>query len=482
MAHTKVMAKVVTDNTGFQQELPVLLVATPNSIQVFEPLLDYLLKYSNVRSLTWMEKLCQIVGLLLDYMEVNKGLFDKPVHLFTEFTKRIHLGTIGTDGLDPSGLYWLPKTAKNANQLLSMLSGFSDDLVVSNRGVPLNPWVEATAFEQMVKWAAWTNKSERSFLGHLDKYSKATDVVNLARQMKLPTTPKGDTAEKKAFPDKRLEDLLFNGFVNPGQEESKNELSKYDWRGICIALLMNGGGLRVCECFHIWIHDIQPDPLNPDIAHVRVYHPAQGAAPKDFILASGKAPTNRAEYLAAKHPNYPPRHKASGSYHAGWKNPKLSNDNERYLHVHWFPSKLGKYFLIAWRMYLTQRISYGITAAKHPFLFASHHGKHLGEPYTMSSFREALERAVERIGMGYSKAEGTTEHGHRHAYGQRATRGELGVSVIQAGMHHVSPESQEVYTTPSIAHVTKKMAQAQTTLEDPFNFELMLAFNNKSGE
>lgn len=136
-------------------------------------------------------------------------------------------------------------------------------------------------------------------------------------------------------------------------------------------LLMNGGGLRVCECFHIWIHDIQPDPLNPDIAHVRVYHPAQGAAPKDFILASGKAPTNRAEYLAAKHPNYPPRHKASGSYHAGWKNPKLSNDNERYLHVHWFPSKLGKYFLIAWRMYLTQRISYGITAAKHPFLFAS---------------------------------------------------------------------------------------------------------------
>jgi hypothetical protein len=54
--------------------------------------------------------------------------------------------------------------------------------------------------------------------------------------------------------------------------------------------------------------------------------------------------------------------------------------------------------------------------------------------------------------------------------------------VIQAGMHHVSPESQEVYTTPSIAHVTKKMAQAQTTLEDPFNFELMLAFNNKSGE
>lgn len=85
-----------------------------------------------------------------------------------------------------------------------MLSGFSDDLVVSNRGVPLNPWVEATAFEQMVKWAAWTNKSERSFLGHLDKYSKATDVVNLARQMKLPTTPKGDTAEKKAFPTSAL--------------------------------------------------------------------------------------------------------------------------------------------------------------------------------------------------------------------------------------------------------------------------------------
>jgi integrase len=130
-------------------------------------------------------------------------------------------------------------------------------------------------------------------------------------------------------------------------------------------------------------------------------------------------------------------------------------------------------------MYLAQRISYGISADKHPFLFVSHHGEYLGEPYTMSSFREALARAVQRIGMGSSKAEGTTEHGHRHAYGQRATRGDLGVSVIQAGMHHASPESQEVYTAPSITHVTQKMAQAAKTLEDPFNFASMLALSNK---
>jgi hypothetical protein len=422
-----------------------------------------------------MDKLCLVTGLLLDYISANRNVFLKPVPLFAEFAKRVHLGTISAEGDDPSGLFWLPRTASNANQLLSMLSEFSDNVSRKYSTESLNPWIEATTYEQMMRWAAWSNKSEKSFLGHTFDKDKAYEVSKLARQIKLPTVSKGEITETNAFSDSRLMDLLFVGFINPGQESSLNNFEKYDWRGICITLLMNGGGLRDCECFQIWVHDIQPDPIDPGIAYVRVFHPTQGAAPNDFTLPSGRTLTNRAEYLALKHPGYPPRNKAKGAYHAGWKNPKLSNDTDKYLHVHWFPKSLGKIFLFAWKMCLAQRMSLGITAERHPFLFVSYHDKWKGEPYTIDSFREAHARAIRRIGLTPAKRLGTTEHGHRHAYGQRAAKGDLGVSVIQSAMHHRSPDSQAVYTAPSITHVNDEMVEGLKKLGDKLVSDAVLA-------
>jgi hypothetical protein len=45
-----------------------------------------------------MVKLCQIVGMLLDYTEANHANFEKPVALFETFTQRVYTGTIGEDG------------------------------------------------------------------------------------------------------------------------------------------------------------------------------------------------------------------------------------------------------------------------------------------------------------------------------------------------------------------------------------------------
>jgi integrase len=57
--------------------------------------------------------------------------------------------------------------------------------------------------------------------------------------------------------------------------------------------------------------------------------------------------------------------------------------------------------------------------------------------------------AVKRIGLEHSKALGTTEHGHRHAYGYRLANHGFSQVEIQKAMHHKSPDSCLVYLQPT---------------------------------
>ena len=79
MNHARVNAKVIGDSTGIQVQIPVILVEKDGQCLPLEPLVDYLLKMSGGKSRTWMNKLCQVVEMLLDYMDANHGQFYKPV-------------------------------------------------------------------------------------------------------------------------------------------------------------------------------------------------------------------------------------------------------------------------------------------------------------------------------------------------------------------------------------------------------------------
>src|SRR5438105_4784429 len=122
MNHVRVTAKVVNDNTGIKANIPVILLNDGRHCTALMPLVDYLIANSQARSSSWMAKLCQIVGMLLDYTEANYLNFEKPAALFETFAQRVYTGTIGEDGRDPSGLYCWPKLTKTANQLLNTLS------------------------------------------------------------------------------------------------------------------------------------------------------------------------------------------------------------------------------------------------------------------------------------------------------------------------------------------------------------------------
>ena len=107
MSSVKVKATIVEDNTGVKSQIPILLTEQGEVGSVT----DYVLKLeAEGSSHSSMNAFIRAVSLLLEYMEANKGLFGDPEMLFQTFAKRLYTGTIGEDGLDPSGLYWIPSS------------------------------------------------------------------------------------------------------------------------------------------------------------------------------------------------------------------------------------------------------------------------------------------------------------------------------------------------------------------------------------
>lgn len=404
--------------------------------------------------------------MLLDYMEVNGSNFGSPTELFSAFAQKVFSGTVAEDGLDPSGLYWLGKRLDNGKTLLNQLAQFSDWMHKEYGAGQLNLWREATTYEARLNWAAFLHKTKNAFLGHLDDFATAAQAAKEARLVRQRRTPTGDRGETKAFLDEQFMQLLFEGFIVPGKEHSTDPVERYQWRDICITILMHWGGLRVSEPFHLWVGDVLPHPDKPDEAIVRLYHPIDGAAPTDRRTPTGRVYPNRETYLKANYPGYLPRHMETGNRFAGWKGMRMSDTSQNYRFVHWLPAgEAGRLFMQAWKLYNYQLMRARIGADTHPFLFVSFHGKQRGEPYTIDAYRAAHERAIHRIGLEPAKFNGTTHHGHRHAYGQRARRAGVDRLVMQRGLGHRSIESQEVYTAPSIDQVTQDLEKASSALE-----------------
>lgn len=479
MRHVKVISKTIRDNTGMSIEIPTLLIEQNGEVVPLWQLHEYLIK-NHSKSRSWRNKLIQAVGLLLDYTDANHNNFSNPKDFFQSFTEAIYSGIINEEGYDPSSLYWLPKRTKTANSLLFTLSEFSDWLHKEYGATQLNPWREATRYEERLNWMALTHKSHRSFLGHLDSASEISETAKRARSVKLRRAHSGDYGAVKSFPEYKIHELLWEGFKK-SNKDNLSLLDQYNWRDIAITILMHGGGLRVSEAFHIWVHDVIPDPYDPKLALVRVYHPSEGVPPKDFKMPDGKYLTNRDAYLRMKY-GLLPRNKLTGIRHAGWKNPKMSDVQQNYMQVHWFPRKWGYLFMQVWKLYMAQRLRKQVPDT-HPFLFVSFDNKNKGEMYTIDSYRQSHKRAVKKIELTVGKMLGTTEHGHRHAYGQRLKEAKLDRKVTQAGMHHKADESQDVYTEPTIDEVTKELAAASEALNNgeqlPMNVDLDAWFNQE---
>lgn len=450
MTHVVVRYKVMRDNTGVQEEIPVIIT----EFGPLKPLIHYILKYRRVSSESSINKLVQAVGLLIDYMQANHDCYDNARELFEGFVHRLYTGTVGVDGTDPSDLYWDGLKPLVVRALVNHLSKFSDWMTEELGTTQLNPWRQATRAEEQLAWAAWHHKRNRAFLAHAMNRDTAALEMSQARNVLLQKTPIIDHEAVKFFPDDRIDDLLFQGFIVPGKQKSSRIEERLNLRDILITLLMHFGGLRVSEPFHLYVHDVTPDPTNPGSAYVRVFHPSLGLAPDDWFDARGKpVRCNRATYLRGKW-GLPPRtdYPSSRTLHAGWKGNALDSATHS-MDINWFPTWAGELFWKLWVFYMGHRAQ---LSCDHPYAFVTRAGK----PYSIDAYEDAHRNAINRIDLTPAKVLGTTPHGHRHAYGQRLTDAQIDPIFRKKALHHKSLESQVVYTEPDRKKLSRLLEAA----------------------
>ncbi|WP_340600955.1 gamma-mobile-trio recombinase GmtY [Acinetobacter sp. HZNU-JH01] len=394
------------------------------------------LAWFNSKSEAWKERSCYALKLLLKYINVTPNL-DSATKVLKAFTEALITGTINSpSNTDPLELYWRPRTVRDTNNLLFHITHYTDFLALQDEHETnkVNPFCKATGYEERLNWCAYYHKKANVFLNHLTKKDLSPQQVRIVGSFREDLI---DFEYAVRFPEDQIERLLYLGFEKNGE---------IDYKSQAITMLMNYGGLRKSEIFHIYTSDITLNPNKPKEALVRVYHPELGASPDTYFK-------NRREYLLAK-TAYKPRNNYlfSERLYAGWKTPLLTS-KLGYFEVVFNPPEKAKEFLFIWANYLKYQRIEPSKSNPHPFAFTNT----LGEPETIKNFQRLHKNAVERIGLVCKKALGTTEHGHRHAYGFRARQAGLNQVEIQKAMHHKSPTSCLVYIKPTLEEVQDKL-------------------------
>jgi hypothetical protein len=436
--------RVLTDETGAFTELPALL--TPEG--PLTPLLDYCLTRVHDRSPAWVTKVVRSVGIFLEYMAANPLEHDTHL-LFQNFAQRLYSGTFDPQtGIDNSGLAWPVRSSADARRIITDLTFFFEWLRKKSPGAgQVNPRYAGDSFDSACDRAAYIHRRDAALLGHTWGANFSASSKGFA--VRAQRSQHVYTSEPPAFPEDRLFDLLTSGFKVG---------NRYDYRGILLTLLCDAG-FRESEPLHLYCEDVVPDPFNPKSALVRIHHPSQGFAPVGWRDVHGRErKANRATYLAERF-GLLPRNQVYGKRAAGWKGGM--HDGKYYKEAHWFPPEAGELFLTIWKKYLRQVAQVNRT---HPFAFINLGTEHRGEMYTLSSFNKAHARACARIGLLVGKELGTTEHGHRHAYGRRLKNAGVEPSFLRRFMHHSSEESQKVYTNPTTAETRHALMRAAEKL------------------
>lgn len=371
MQTVKVIAKVIDDNSGVYTRIPVLLDQNNEPIK---PLVEYALKLKrNGMSPPTISNYIKATQLLLEYMAANVNEFTSPETLFGGFSSRLYTGTIGDDGLDPSGLYWLACSKQVARLHINALSKITDWLVEKHGAISMNPIVQGDSFTNCLNYAAWFRRNQNNFLGHIkDMNINSTVLHSRSIQGRRPLGKQSQDAIE--FPACHFDALYSNGLG--GALDYRVAL-----RDQLILLLMHGGGLRESEALHLWIDDVFIDPSNSKSVKVRIYHPEDGKAPNNWRGRSGK--TTRAAYLKEKYA-LSPRNDLMGKKRVGWKS-RVTDSKDEYLEVYWFPTVYGEVFAKLWQDYIRFLTS---VERNHPYAFVSFHPKHRGNPYTLNAFHD----------------------------------------------------------------------------------------------
>ncbi len=396
------------------------------------------------------------IGLLIDFrvaVRDNYAAMDQRALFFRGFADALVRGTI-VDGDDATSLVWLPRSRKNSARIVAQITKFSDWVATKYETKPLNGTREATVGEWVAFWQAWRTVKSRSLHGHLKSAERDHARANVARSVKirgkLPVTFEETVY---AFPETNFADLIQNGF------RRRSHLAWTTLRDILIALLLHEGGLRLSEVLHLWVGDVYEHPESPSAAVVRVFHPSEGLREYRDPGAGTTRRVTSAQYLRLAYGRVPLTDLPGGKA-VGWKEPMLSDADEKYLHVFWRSEDAARLFMALYLRYIQLRP----LVRHHPYLFVTTER----EPMTVKAYEKVHASAVRRIGLVARKSAGTTPHGHRHAFGKWLDAAGAPRKVIKVAMHHKSPFSQDAYTVKDALETARFLLRLRSADDMPF--------------
>lgn len=430
-----------TDLTGSGIATRALL--TPSGILI--PLLEYCEEHALSRSLAWAFDVVHAVKLFLSYLLANPSNDWAP--LLTSFSQRLHLGTCGSNGEDPSGLYWSPRTWRDAGHQLSYLRSFFEWLE-RRRGRRLlgTRYLTGSSYDKRMEEVAYQHRRNAALLGHTWPANSSDSALKrhlfIGKRRSPSTTPE----IPPAFPENRFDELLEEGFRVKG---------KPNYRDMLITLLLDKAAMRVSEPFHLYTTDVSEDTSEKGSASVLIHHPSEGLAPRR--RGGAQRFETRGSFLRQEC-GLEPRSERDDSKHAGWKGGLHERAHQSiFIRAYWFPAEYGRLFLSIWNKYLEQTFP---IERSHPFALINVYGRPRGDMYSIDKYVKAHAKAVRRIGLEPRKELGTTPHGHRHSYGRRLEEAGVSKVCIMQAMHHSSEKSQEVYTAPGHDKVLEELKAA----------------------
>lgn len=441
--------KLISDSTGRGVVMPGLLTESG----ILEVLVDYFAHKS--RSISWMKQRRASVKRFLQYVSVNEYQ-NRPEMQFMEFARTLQSGSFDVEtGLDESQLCWFPLRSGEAQRIINGLTDFFD-WMLENQYLTMhpNPPVTGGAYERVLKEKAYQYKRSAAFLGHAWAVNSTSSSQNTP-QIRYTTNQNrsGGSSDVPAFPEKEFSNLLFKGFKTNGA---------YNFRDMLITLLMHGAGFRISEPFHLFVSDVTRNSKDEKSLRVLIHHPEQGGVPVTIEKHHPLKKGNRASYLASEYALLP-RNRIITTCHAGWKGGRHSSvEGAKFFPAYWFPTEYGELFKELWNQYMKQiaRIE-----RNHPYAFINTQRGDVGGMLTMKTFRQSHSEAVQRIGLMPAKKDGTTPHGHRHAYAQRLVGAEVPELTRQICLHHSSIKSQQVYTSPTSKNIEKELQAAAIRLD-----------------
>lgn len=362
---------------------------------------------------------------------------------------------------DESGLWWRPATDDTVILTARRIEQFSEWLSSIGEDRAINPKERAATFcERLTQARAFAKKKSASPLAHAMSSARASEGFGTARAVSAPVRNQKRADSVVAFPDDRIDDLLWQGFEIARFKDDRRAWVRLNLRDILITLLCLYGGVRQSEAMHLWVDDVFEEPGDPSSCKVLIHSPESGAC--DYIdpLTGAKARTSRIDFLHRFCNQKRPLTLETGRRRAGWKGGLLTRQDRNAIQVFWIDPVAGRLFRRLWQLYIARVRP---IQPQTPWAFLTKYGQPMGT----AAYAESFKQAALKIGLAPSKWTGATPHSLRHRYGQWLNDLELSEKAGQLCLHHASIKSQQVYREPSIEKISAEIKKASEAARLP---------------